>query len=162
TTWFGTPGATPAIIMLFRGFTPPILFALGPPESVRPLLDELGAEAEFYLHIPPTVVGLLEQRYRLSGVMAMWRMLLDPSRSRAGPTCGDVPFGPADVEAIRELYRDGEAAGEAPHFFAPSMVAEGVFFGIREATGLVAAAGTHLVIPAEGVAAIGNIYTRRD
>jgi ribosomal protein S18 acetylase RimI-like enzyme len=162
TTWFGTPGAVPAIIMLFRGFTPPVLFALGPPECVRPLLDELGTEPEFYLHIPPAVVGLLEERYRLTGVTAMWRMVLDPSRYRAAPTLGAVSLGPQDLDAVGELYRDGEATGEEPGFFAPSMVAQGVFFGIREGAGLVAIAGTHLVVPAEGVAAVGNVYTRRD
>jgi predicted GNAT family acetyltransferase len=42
------------------------------------------------------------------------------------------------------------------------MLAEGVYFGVREGSELVAAAGTHLVVPGEGVAAIGNVYTRRD
>jgi ribosomal protein S18 acetylase RimI-like enzyme len=105
---------------------------------------------------------LLEERYRLTDVTAMWRMVLDPASFRTAPTLGAMPLGPADVGALEELYRDGDAAGETPHFFAPSMVAQGVFVGIREGAGLVAAAGTHLVIPAEGVAAIGNVYTRRD
>lgn len=42
------------------------------------------------------------------------------------------------------------------------MIEDGVFFGIREGEELVAVAGTHLVAPAEGVGAVGNIYTRRD
>jgi predicted GNAT family acetyltransferase len=37
-----------------------------------------------------------------------------------------------------------------------------VFYGIREDSALIAAAGTHSVAPAERVAAIGNVYTRRD
>jgi predicted GNAT family acetyltransferase len=42
------------------------------------------------------------------------------------------------------------------------MLQDGVFFGTREAGELVAAAGTHLVACSEGVAAVGNVYTRRD
>ena len=42
------------------------------------------------------------------------------------------------------------------------MVEQGVFYGIYEGPNLIAAAGTHLVAPSEGVAAIGNVYTRRD
>jgi predicted GNAT family acetyltransferase len=37
-----------------------------------------------------------------------------------------------------------------------------VFFGTWENGELVAVAGTHLAVPAEGVGAIGNVYTRRD
>lgn len=37
-----------------------------------------------------------------------------------------------------------------------------MFFGIWEGDELIAAAGTHLVVPSEEVAAIGNVYTRRD
>jgi predicted GNAT family acetyltransferase len=67
-----------------------------------------------------------------------------------------------DTDALRELYADGDAAGEAPDSFDPEMVRAGAFFGVREGRELVAAAETHLVVPAEGVAAIGNVYTRRD
>ena len=49
-----------------------------------------------------------------------------------------------------------------PEFFFAPMLEQGVFFGIREKNDLVAVAGTHLVAPPEGVAAVGNIYTRRD
>jgi ribosomal protein S18 acetylase RimI-like enzyme len=73
-----------------------------------------------------------------------------------------VRLGATDLEALRRLYADGEATGEAPDFFFPSMLAQGVFFGHRESGELVAAAGTHLVAPEESVAAVGNVYTRRD
>ena len=42
------------------------------------------------------------------------------------------------------------------------MLDEGVFYGIWENGQLAAAAGTHLVVPGEDVAAVGNVYTRRD
>ncbi|MFM8532224.1 MAG: GNAT family N-acetyltransferase [Acidimicrobiia bacterium] len=66
-----------------------------------------------------------------------------------------------DVAKLRDLYADGESAGESPDCFFDSMVTDGVFYGVFEADDLVAAAGTHLVSRDEGAAAIGNVYTRR-
>ena len=42
------------------------------------------------------------------------------------------------------------------------MIESGVYYGVLEGSSLVAAAGTHVFAPDEGVAAIGNVYTRRD
>ncbi len=42
------------------------------------------------------------------------------------------------------------------------MLAQGVYYGIRESAALVAVAGTHVVAVGEGVGCLGNIYTRRD
>jgi predicted GNAT family acetyltransferase len=71
-------------------------------------------------------------------------------------------LGPADLSSIQSLYADGEEAGESPEYFSPSSIEDGVFFGIRERQELVSIAGTHVVSPQEGVAAAGNVYTRRD
>jgi len=84
-----------------------------------------------------------------------------------GAASPDVPapvarLGVDDVPALLRLYADGDASGESPDFFYPSMVTDGVFFGVYERDALGAAAGTHLVSREEGAAAIGNIYTRRD
>jgi ribosomal protein S18 acetylase RimI-like enzyme len=68
----------------------------------------------------------------------------------------------ADAGALVRLYQDGESTGESPDFFYPAMLASGTFFGIFDGGDIVAAAGTHLVAPDEGAAAIGNVYTRRD
>jgi ribosomal protein S18 acetylase RimI-like enzyme len=90
----------------------------------------------------------------------MWRMAWT-----GGSTTQDdraVRLTADDVHAVERLYRDGEATGESPDFFYPSMVTDGVFFGIYEGPDLVAAAGTHLVSRDEDAAAIGNVYVRQD
>ena len=161
-SWFHAPDDPPALLLLYRAFTPPVLFTLGAPAAVAGLLDEIAAEPELSLHVRPEVVPLLRRRYRVDPEKAMWRMTLDPANYRPAPAGDAVRLGPADLPALRRLYADGEPAGEAPDFFFPEMVREGTFFGVREGEELVAAAGTHLVVPAEGVGAIGNIYTRRD
>lgn len=161
-SWYVSSNTPPALALLYRGFTPPVLFGIGDPASIAGLLDELADEAAFYLQVRPEIVPVLSTRYRLTGLKPMWRMLLEPARFRHA--CGQAPvrLGPADLARAERLYADGHAAGEAPDFFFPSMLEDGVFFGIFEADELISIAGTHLVAPAEVVAAIGNVYTRRD
>ena len=68
------------------------------------------------------------------------------------------------MPAIEALYAAGGPF--APDAFSPAQVAEGVFFGLESQAldqmkrgTLIAVAGTHLVAPTMGVAAVGNIYT---
>jgi len=160
--WFHLPGGPPALMLVCRVFATPVLFALGETAAVQLLLDEVREEPAFYLHVRPEVLALLEPRYRLRDLAHMWRMALDPEDYRPASAEHVVRLGAADVPALQRLYADGETAGESPHFFAPAMVEEGAFFGLWEGPELVAVAGTHLVVAAESVGAIGNIYTRRD
>jgi GNAT superfamily N-acetyltransferase len=161
-SWFAAPGATPALALLYRGFTPPVLLTLGPPDALRPVLDEIAHVPEFFLHVREEVLPLIETRYQVRHRKAMWRMLLDPAAFRPAATADVVGLGLADLEALQRLYADGEPAGESPEFFGPSMLQDGTYRGVYEDGALVAAAGTHLVAVEEGVAAVGNVYTRRD
>ena len=97
----------------------------------------------------------------VSSPRLMWRMTWTGDRP-ASPGAVTTRLGASDVPALQALYADGESSGESPDFFFPSMVTDGVFHGIYEGTALVAAAGTHLLAREEGVAAIGNVYTRHD
>jgi len=126
------------------------------------LLDELAGEPAFYLHVRPEIVPVLAANYRVTGLKKMWRMLLD--RSCFHPVVGPdvVRLRSADLNCIERLYSDGQSTGEAPDFFFPPMLKDGVFFGVREGDELVSVAGTHLAVPQEEVAAVGNVYTRRD
>ncbi len=163
TCWYAAEGSA-ALLMLFTAFDTPVLFAAGPADRVAGLLDEIGDRPRLYLSIQPEILPLIRARYAVSGLRAMWRMALDPGRFQPWPgsPAGPARLTPSDYTALTRLYADGAATGEAPDFFAPYMVEQGVFYGIFEGQELVAAAGTHLVAPAEGVAAVGNVYTRRD
>jgi GNAT superfamily N-acetyltransferase len=161
-SWFRAAGEPPALVLLYRAFATPVLFALGRPQDVRPLLGELGDVPEMFLHVRPEILSLLAADYVIRNEATMARMLLEPARFRPAPAANVARLGTADLPALQRLYADGAAAGESPDFFAPAMLAEGVYFGVREAGELVAAAGTHLAVPEEGVGAVGNVYTRRD
>jgi ribosomal protein S18 acetylase RimI-like enzyme len=160
--WRRAADTPPALALLYRGFEPPVLFALGEADRIRPLLAELDHAGDLFLHVRPDLLPILRPHYDIPRAEAMWRMALAPADYRPAPTEGAVRLRPADVAALERLYADGAAHGESPHFFLPSMVEDGVFFGIYEGPDLISVAGTHLVVPQEGVAAIGNIYTRRD
>ena len=150
-----------AVVLVYREFTEPIVFAIGPPERIGPLFAEIEADA-ITLQLQPDVMPRLAPRFVVEVTHPMWRMQLDVAAFSPPALTGVEPLTPADVDAIRELYADGDAAGEAPDFFAPSMLDAGLFFGVREAGTLVAAAGPHIVAPDMGICAIGNVYTRRD
>jgi ribosomal protein S18 acetylase RimI-like enzyme len=160
--WFASHTQPPALALIFRGFTVPVLFTLGPAAVVASLLDEIALEPSVYLHVRPEIVPVLQTRYLIPHPKPMWRMVLELPKFRAAPIAGGNRLRAADLPALNQLYADGKAAGEVPEFFFASMLAQGVFFGIREKNELIAVAGTHLVAPPEGVAAVGNIYTRRD
>lgn len=160
--WFQPAGGAPALALLYRGFATPVLFAIGEPSALAPLLDELTGEPALYLQLRPEIVPLVAERFQLIERKEMLRMVLDPRAYRPAPVEGTVRLSPTDLGEIQRLYSDGQATGEAPDFFLPSMLADGVFYGIREEGELIAAAGTHLAAPAEGVGVLGNIYTRRD
>ena len=171
--WHVTPDER-ALILVYRGFEPPVLFGLGRPDDLAPLLDEV-AEPRLYLLVRPDALPLLQARGAVTHVQAMWRMVLAPTYGAAltydvALTYDAAPpvqaeaavLSAADLPALEALYADGAATGEAPDFFDRAQVARGVFYGVWEAGALTAAAGTHLVAPAFGVGAVGNVYVRRD
>jgi GNAT superfamily N-acetyltransferase len=65
------------------------------------------------------------------------------------------------VPAVTALFAHGGAF--TPDAFAAHQVESGVFYGVEDATGALAAVGgTHIVDYTRGLAAIGNMYTRPD
>ncbi|HEX8984219.1 MAG TPA: GNAT family N-acetyltransferase [Bryobacteraceae bacterium] len=156
-----TAEGTPALVLLYRAATPPVLFATGDPTAVARLVEAVD-EPVLYLHVRPDTAEALAPLYRDGGLKPMWRMALDAKRFRPEPSSGCVRLASADGDALERLYGDGRDAGESPDFFFPSMLANGVFFGVWEGGELAAAAGTHLAVPQESVGAVGNVYTRRD
>jgi len=150
-----------ALVLLYRAFGTPVLFAHGPAEGVEELLDE-ASEPEAYLSVRPEVMPAVRARYTVRAEAAMWRMGLAAAPGAVPAPPGLRRLTAADAPALGRLLDDGLESGETPDFFRLAQVRDGVFFGVEEAGELVAVAGTHLMAPSEGVAAVGNVYTRRD
>lgn len=157
--WFANDGA---LILVLRAFAYPVVFTMGTPDFVRLLLDEIGALPHIFFLARPENLPTLEERYRLEKSEEMWRMALEPAAFEFAPSAEVERLGTEDLDALEMLFADGAEVGQSPDFFAPSMLEKGVYFGVWEGEALVAAAGTHLFEPSEGVGAIGNVYTRRD
>ena len=153
TQWF-----RPGLTLVVEDYGTAILFAMGP-DSVR---EALGCvTGPVHLQVQRDALDEVARHAAVSSPRLMWRMTWTGDRL-AAPSGVTSRLDAGDVPALEALYADGEASGESPDFFFPSMVADGVFHGIYEGTALVAAAGTHILARAEGAAAIGNVYTRRD
>jgi GNAT superfamily N-acetyltransferase len=149
------------LVLLYRGFSPPVLFAHATAGDFRGLLAELAREPQVLLHVRPEITELLRTKYTRVEARPMWRMRLRRLVAPA-PVAEVLRLSAADLGALEELYSDGKASGEEPDFFFAHMLEDGVFHGIRSGGRLLAAAGTHIVARDEGVAAVGNVYTRRD
>lgn len=159
--WLTRKDSPPALVLLYRGADPPVIFAVGTADRLAPLIQEVEPPV-LSLQVRPEALTAIETRYRVAQSQPQWRMTLEPERFRPVPSSDVSRLGPGDVEAIRVLYADGEPTGEAPDFFEASMVEQSMFRGLREGSELVAVAGTHVVSHAESVCAIGNVYVRHD
>ncbi len=160
-TWFAPADGSPALVLVYRGFTPPIVFAIGDADALAPLFREID-EPIVGLHLRPDALAAMAPAYRATEPLANWRMAVTPASFRPVPADDVVPVHESDLEAVLALYEDGRGHHEEPLFFHPWMLRHGTFRGIREGTDLVAVAGTHLFSPEMGVCAVGNVYTRRE
>jgi GNAT superfamily N-acetyltransferase len=154
-------GAAPALVLLYRGFTPPIAFAMGAAPDLRPLFEELRAP-RISLHMQPAAVDALAGIYSPTATLPMHRMTLRPAAFTPAPHADARLLSADDLDAVSALYDDGHRRGEGPTFFHPAMLGQHTFRGIWEDGALVAIAGTHLYSREIGVCAIGNVYTRSD
>lgn len=150
--WF-----TPDLTMVLHDYGTSILFAHGT-GSIREGLEHVTWPV--HLQVQPEALDEVARYATVTEEKNMIRMAFAGGSTRVSDRV--TRLGATDVPAIEHLYADGESTGESPDFFYSSMVTDGVFFGVYQRNELIAVAGTHLVARDEGVAAIGNVYVRRD
>jgi ribosomal protein S18 acetylase RimI-like enzyme len=149
-------GQPEALVLHFSGLRPPPLFLMGKPDGLKAILETALCPEWVYLNCREAHLPVTQQFYRWEEIVPMWRMVLDPARFNITPTqCCRLTADHTD--ALVELYAVGGADA-----FGPAQVPQGEFCGILEHGRLVAAAGTHLVSPTYGVAAVGNVFTHPD
>jgi len=159
--WHLADGAT-ALVLIYRGFNPPLFFAQGNATDVMPLIADVASEPELYVSLRGDLLAhMASAGYQVHDAKRLYRMV---QRSpTASPVDGLVRrLGAEDYYALDRLYADGEATGERPAFFQQSSMANGVYFGVYDGDALVATAGTLVCAPEQSVACIGNVYVRRD
>jgi RimJ/RimL family protein N-acetyltransferase len=144
------------LALVFAGISILPVFVLGNQAEVRKLLDGLPVERG-YLNLRDSDFGAAKGIYQYQEPHRMQRMVVEDFRPHAA---GDsVPLGPENLDEIQELYRTGDGGGVA---FGAFQLETGFFRGVREHGELVAVAGVHVVSRNEGVAGVGNVFTRKD
>jgi len=157
--WFGLHDGR-ALLLVYRGFDPPITVCHGDPDECAILLGEPDvrrATSSAYLNVTHDQFPAAARHFTSFESKTMLRMRLTEATVVTAPPSGVTRLDASDLDALRRLYAD-----EPPAFFLPTQLDDGVYFGIHEGRDLVAVAGTHVVSPAASVAALGNIYTRQD
>ena len=158
-----------ALALEYRRIEPPVLLTIGEAEGIEAIFDKAALPDRCTMVAQAEHLPVFQAHYDVSGdqIYRMVRMKLAPEAFRSR---GSLPVNAtlrrldsADVPAIEALYAAGGSF--APDAFSPAQVVEGLFFGLEsEALAqmrrgpLIAVAGTHLVAPTMGVAAVGNIY----
>lgn len=158
-----------ALILLFHGLEPSVLFCFGPRAGVAALAARVPWLERVYFAGRAEHVMAVEPWLRLNWQTPMWRMAVSaaefrpvPDETEAGEWArnGEMNRGCArrlsmgDLPALYRLYAYGGADA-----FAPYQLEQGVFFGYWDGDELVAVAGTHFVSRQEKVAAVGNVFT---
>jgi ribosomal protein S18 acetylase RimI-like enzyme len=158
-TWFGQPRGR-SVVLIYDAYDPPIVICHGDAGDCDAILadDDVRRRSQrAYVNVTDDQLDVALRHFSSFDRRRMLRMRLDmPVR---GPG-GAIPvhrLGPADLPAVRTLYTE-----DPPAFFLPAQLEQGVYYGARAGDELVAIAGTHVVSAASSVAAIGNVYTRRD
>ncbi len=158
-----------ALILLFDGLEPSVLFCFGPQAGVAALVAQIPLPERVYFTGRAGHVMAVGPWLRFDWQTPMWRMAVSAAEFRpvadgvgAGEQGGDGKTGwrwarrlsMDDLPALCRLYAHGGADA-----FAPYQLEQGVFFGCWDGDELVAVAGTHLVSCQEKVAAVGNVFT---
>ena len=182
--WTVAPDAS-GLALLFTGLEPPILLTAGSSKGVAAALNDAALPEEIFLSVRESHIPAVQQHYARVERRDMLRMALAPGQQVPEPTLPTVTLSTADELRLQSLYQHG---GEfAPDAFTTSQLRDGFFFGIEDRRGhLAVAGGTHIAyrrknasspdpqkshhqksnsidcILSQGVAAIGNIYSRPD
>ncbi len=182
--WLVSPEAG-GLALLYHGLTPPILLTAGSQEGVAAALSHADLPSELFLSILPWHMPAVKRHYQHISAREMVRMVLPPGKHVPTPSRPARRLYPPDANRLIALYRHG--GDYAPDAFDPDQLDDGFFFGIEDEDGTLASAGgTHVTyrhsigpvhypnpevlgvsssidkIISQGVAAIGNIYTRPD
>ena len=149
-------GRATALAMHHEGLVPQPLFLMGAPDGCRAILEHVLKPRDAYLQATELHEAAVRDLYELDAPLAMLRMVVD--RETFTPFAGPADRLTAlDVDDLNRLYQLGFRAG-----FPPSVVEEGVYYGVRVRGRLVSAAGTHAINPREGIAVVGNVMTHAD
>jgi RimJ/RimL family protein N-acetyltransferase len=149
-------GEATALVMHHEGLVPQPLFLMGAPDGCRAILEHVVKPRDAYLQGTELHETAVHGLYELDAPVRMLRMVVD--RETFTPFAGPAErLSALDIEDLNRLYQLGFRGG-----FPPSILDDGVYYGVRVRGRLVSAAGTHAINRREGVAVVGNVMTHVD
>jgi GNAT superfamily N-acetyltransferase len=149
-------GRPTALVMHHEGLVPQPLFLMGAPDGCRAILESVLKPRDAYVQGTELHEAAIRDLYELDAPVRMLRMVVD--RQTFSPFAGPAERLTAlDIDDLNRLYQLGFRAG-----FPPSVVEDGVYYGVRVRGRLVSAAGTHAINAREEVAVVGNVMTHTD
>ena len=145
------------LALVFNGISIRPIFVSGPAAEVWELLNALPVD-QGYLNLRDEHLAAAQTIFTYKKPHRMHRMIVDSYHPCPHSTTA-IALGPEHLQEIQQLYSTGDGAGVA---FGAFQLETGFFRGVRDNADLVAVAGVHVVSAAEGVAGVGNVFTRKD
>lgn len=165
--WYGArdvAGELRELLLWYQGLSIPVAFLVGDPDGdPRPFFASCcnTLPDRFHFHIIGEQMSAFREACEVTSYKKMHRMGLerkDYRRGEARPGVEVARLGHRDTAAIMRLYEH-----YPDHFFEPSQLETGLYFGVRDLEGdLLSIAGIHVVSPEHDVAVIGNLVTHPD
>ena len=158
--WFamvGDGGDIQSLLLFYSGLSVPAVLTLGDADGVAHLFRETVRvlPRSFYLQMQEDHRSSFENVYGTQEWVRMIRMGVRRSEFIAAEKSDEViPIGHGDTADLIKLYQN-----DPDHFFEPSLLDTGCYFGIREDEQLVSIAGVHVVNESCDIAALGNVLT---
>ena len=149
-------GEPVAVVLEYGGLTPQPLFAMGDGDAITAILREVIKPRLVYLATDESLLPSVARVYTIDPGPQMLRMYVNRQlfRPALGPA---LRLSPIDGVDLNRLYGLGFAG-----WLPAESVAQGVYYGVRVAGRLIAAAGTHVISPEGRLAAVGNVMTHVD
>lgn len=142
-----------AVVLEYAGLSPQPLFVMGDNDGIERVLRDLIRPRAAYVAALLDQVPAVTAHYRVDPGPPMVRMWVDTAHFRPYP--GEVArLLPVEIGELNRLYQLGFAS-----WLPASAINDGVYYGVRVAGRLVAAAGTHVVSPTARLAVVGNVLT---
>lgn len=149
-------GEARGLAMQHLGLPPQPLFLMGDVDACRAVLANEVRPRYAFVQARHDLAPAFNELYRVDLPASLLRMVVDRATFR--PIAGGAErLLPADIGDLNRLYQLGLGGG-----FPASILEDGVYYGVRVGGRLVAAAGTHVINEAEGIAVVGNVLTHVD
>lgn len=146
-------GEPVSLAMEQGGPAPQPVFLIGDPDGAEILLREVIRPRTAYVSSPAELLPTVAAVYRLDPGPPMVRMAVDRESFRPYP--GPVQrLTPSSVGELNRMYGLGFTS-----WLPNEALAEGVYYGLRIAGRLVAAAGTHAISRTAKMGIVGNVMT---